>query len=66
MDGSNTQSVIRENNNEICNLKKFDIADGEFTNQFKITIENNILHILKNNELLIYLSLKFIYNIVLK
>ena len=49
---NNTQSVIRENNNEICNLQKSDIADGKFINQFKITIDNNILHILKNNELL--------------
>lgn len=57
---NNTQSVIREYCNEICNLKKADIADGKFTNQFTIKIENNTLHILKNNELL--MSQKIIDN----
>ena len=49
----NTKSVIRENNNEIFDLYKNNIADGNNYNNFKILINNNILCIIKNNEVLI-------------
>jgi hypothetical protein len=51
---ANTRSVIRENNNEIFNLVKSNVADGLFQNKFNIIIDNNILYILKNNELLMF------------
>jgi len=49
---NNTISVIRENNHEICNLVRSNVADGLIKNKFNITIDNNILYILKNDELL--------------
>jgi len=49
----NTKSVIRENNNEIFDLYKNNIADGNNYNNFKVLINNNILCIIKNNEVLI-------------
>ena len=50
---NNTKSVIRENNIEIFNLIQNNVADGNNVNNFKVIIENNILNILKNDELLI-------------
>jgi hypothetical protein len=55
---NNTKSVIRENNKEICNLIKNNVADENNYNIFKIIIDNNILNILKNNELLISQRIK--------
>ena len=49
----NTKSVIRTNNDEIFNLHKNDIADGNNYNLFRITITDNTLNIIKNEELLI-------------
>jgi hypothetical protein len=50
---SNTKSVIRENNYEIFNLNQHNIADNNKYNNFKFTINNNILNIEKNDELII-------------
>jgi len=50
---NNKKNVIRENNNEIFSLLKNNIADIKNFNNFKILINDNILNILKNNELII-------------
>jgi hypothetical protein len=50
---NNTKSVIRENNKEICNLIQNNVADKNNNNIFKFIIDNNILNIIKNNEILI-------------
>jgi len=50
---NNTKSVIRENNKEIFSLSKNGLADINNYNNFQITINNDILNILKNNELII-------------
>lgn len=50
---NNTMSVIRENNNEIFNLNKKKLADGEKYNNYQIVINNDNLNIVKNNELVI-------------
>lgn len=50
---NNTKSVIRENNNEIFSLEKNDIADVDNYHIFKININNDILNIIKNNEIVI-------------
>lgn len=49
---NNTKSVIRENNTEIFCLIKNNVADKNVINNFKLIINNNILNILKNDELL--------------
>jgi hypothetical protein len=51
---NNTKSVIKENGNEIFNLRKDNIADGNNYNMFQIIVNNDVLNIMKNNELLIY------------
>jgi len=55
---NNTKSVIRENNKEICNLIQNNVADENNNNIFKFIIDNNILNILKNDELLISKKIK--------
>ena len=55
---NNTKSVIRENNKEICNLIQNNVADENNNNIFKFIIDNNILNIIKNNELLISQRIK--------
>ena len=50
---NNTKSVIRENKNEIVSLEKNDIADRDNYHNFQIMISNDILNIIKNNEILI-------------
>ena len=55
---NNTRSVIRQNNEEIFNLTQHNVADDKNSNNFKVVINNNKLNILKNNELLIYLTIK--------
>jgi len=55
---NNTKSVIRENNNEIFDLIKNDIADKNNYHNFKIMIDNDILNIIKNNELIISQKIK--------
>ena len=50
---NNKKSVIRKNNNEIFSLLKNNIADINNFNNFKIIINDDILNILKNNELII-------------
>jgi hypothetical protein len=55
---NNTKSVIKENNKEICNLIKDNVADENNNNIFKFVIDNNILNIIKNNELLISQRIK--------
>ena len=55
---NNTKSVIRENNKEIFSLIKNNIADENNYINFKISINNNILNIIKENELLIYHKIK--------
>ena len=54
----NTKSVIRENNNEIFNFDKENIADINNYNTFNFIIENNILNVIKNNELIISQKIK--------
>jgi len=55
---NNTKSVIRENNREICNLIQNNVADENNNNIFKFIINNNILNIIKNDELLISQRIK--------
>jgi len=55
---NNTKSVIRENNKEICNLIQNNVADDNNNNIFKFIIDNNILNVIKNNELLISQRIK--------
>ena len=55
---NNTKSVIRENNKEIYNLIQNNVADENNSNNFKFIIDNNILNIMKNNELLISQRIK--------
>jgi hypothetical protein len=55
---NNTKSVIIENNKEIYNLIQNNVADENNNNNFKFIIENNILNIIKNNELLISQRIK--------
>lgn len=55
---NNTKSAIRENNEEIYNLIRNNVADENNNNTFKIIIDNNFLKIKKNNLLLIYTSIK--------
>lgn len=50
---NNTKSVIRENNCEIISLHQNHIANGTYSNKFKVNIVNNIIYIYKNTELLI-------------
>jgi len=54
----NTTSIIRENNNEIFNLIQNNVADENNYNNFRIMINNDILNIIKNNELLISQKIK--------
>ena len=51
----NTKSVVREtkNNIEVFSLIQHGIADGNNYNNFKVKIEDNMLNIIKNNELII-------------
>jgi hypothetical protein len=49
----NGMSVIRENNREIFRYIKNDLADSKKYNNYFLTIINNKLNILKNNELII-------------
>ncbi len=51
---NNTKSVIRKNNKEIYNLIQNNVADGNNYNTFKIIVNDDILNIMKNNELLIH------------
>jgi hypothetical protein len=51
---NNTKSVIRKNNKEIYNLIQNNVADGNNYNTFQIIVNDDILNIMKNNELLIY------------
>lgn len=60
---NNTKSVIRENNIEIFSLMQENIADGNNYINFKITIINNILNILKNNELIMSQKIKYNFEI---
>jgi len=60
----NNISAIRENNNEILRFFRYGIADGNTYNNFKIMINDNILSILKNNEILF--SVKIIDNFSIK
>jgi hypothetical protein len=55
---NNTKSLIRENNHEIFSVVENDVADGNKYNNFKITINDNKLSVIKNNELLIYKKIK--------
>jgi hypothetical protein len=55
---NNTISVIRQNNKEIFKLIQDNVADDKNANNFKVVINNNELNILKNNELLIYVTIK--------
>ena len=50
---NNTKSVIRENNNEIVFLNQTNVANINNYNKFQIMINNDILNIIKNNEVLI-------------
>jgi hypothetical protein len=50
---NNTKSTIKENNIEIFRLLMNNIADIKNFNNFKFLINDNILNILKNNELII-------------
>lgn len=50
---NNTESFIKENNNIIFSLSQSGIADENNYNNFLIKIEDNILKIIKNNELII-------------
>jgi hypothetical protein len=55
----NTKSVIRENNKEICNLIQNNVADKNNNHNFKFIIDNNnILKVIKDNELLISQKIK--------
>lgn len=51
----NTKSVVRatKNNIEVFSLIQHGIADGNNYNNFKVKIEDNMLNIIKNNELII-------------
>jgi hypothetical protein len=55
---NNTKSVIRENNKEICNLIQNNVVDENNNNIFEFIIDNNILNVIKNNELLISQRIK--------
>ena len=50
---SNTKSVIRHNNLQVCELLNNTIADASCMNKFGVVIIQNILHILKNNEVIL-------------
>jgi hypothetical protein len=51
---NNNKSCIRENNNEIFNLLKPDIADGENYNKFQIKIINGTMNVIKNSHLIMF------------
>jgi len=55
---NNTKSAIRENNEEIYNLIRPNVADENNNITFKIIIDNNFLKITKNNVILIYTRIK--------
>ena len=56
---NNTKSVIRENNKEMCNLIQNNVADKNNNNNFKFIIDNNnILNVIKDNEVLIHQKIK--------
>lgn len=50
---SNTISVIRENGEEIFILRADNIVNDDLFNNFEIKIIDNVLHILKNEEIII-------------
>jgi hypothetical protein len=53
----NTKSVIRENNNEIVFLNQTNVANKNNYNKFQIMINNDILNIIKNNEVILKLKI---------
>jgi hypothetical protein len=55
---NNTKCCIRENDTEIFNSDKENVADGNNYNNFQIIINNDMLNILKNNELIISQKIK--------
>jgi hypothetical protein len=60
----NTKSVVRENSNDLCSLIEENIADGNNYNTFKISINDNVLTISKNDRSL--MSLKVVSNFNIK
>ena len=54
---SNTRSVIRENNREICSLVQ-PMADGNQYHTFKVVLEKNRLVVLKNEEIVLQQSIQ--------
>jgi hypothetical protein len=49
---NNTKSVIKENGREIVILNQTGVADGNNYNNFQIKINDDVLSVIKNNELL--------------
>ena len=60
---NNTKSIIRENNKEIFNLIKDGISDRNHYQNFQIIINDNILNIIKNNELIMSQQIQNNYKI---
>jgi hypothetical protein len=50
---ANTKSVIRDNNVEVCELLDNTIAEASRMNKFGVVIIQNILYILKNDEVIL-------------
>ena len=62
----NTKSVVRENSNNyacLCSLEEENIADGNNYNTFKISINDNVLNISKNDRSLMSLNVVSNFNI---
>ena len=49
---SNTKSIIRKNGNEICSLVQNNVADNTRRHKFTVSIHNNMINIMKNNDVL--------------
>lgn len=60
---SNTKSVIRQNDTEICQLFKTGVVDAKDENNFKIVVADEYLHIIKNGILLISHKIEKKFNI---
>ena len=60
---NNTISVIRENNKQIFYIEKNNVADENIENIFKVMINDNILYVIKNNEILISQKIKYNFDI---
>jgi len=49
---SNTKSVIRVNNYEICSLNKNNVADGTCKHKYTVSISNNVLNVNKDQDVI--------------